>query len=44
LPAQELASALRDEPEAMRIATYQCQRRGCGTIYDLPVRAIQRGS
>lgn len=33
--AEETARALyRGDPEA-RIGTYQCQRRGCGTIYDL---------
>ena len=34
--------ALDGQPAAMRIGTYQCQRRGCGAIYDIGAAAFQR--
>ena len=34
--------ALRHEP-GERLGTYQCHRRRCSTIYDLPARAYQQG-
>jgi hypothetical protein len=30
-----MARLLADEAEGARLGTYQCQRRGCGAIYDL---------
>jgi hypothetical protein len=32
---EELAGMLRSGFVSARIGTYQCQRRGCGAIYDL---------
>lgn len=40
---ETLVRCLRTEPAAARVGTYQCQRRGCGTIYDLTASAYQRG-
>jgi hypothetical protein len=38
-PALRATAALRDavggRPMAERLATYQCQRRGCGAVYPL---------
>jgi len=31
-------------PAHVRVGTYQCQRRGCGAIYDINVGAYQRAS
>ncbi len=31
----EVARLLTDEAQGARLGTYQCQRRGCGAIYDL---------
>lgn len=31
----EVARILTDEAQGTRLGTYQCQRRGCGAIYDL---------
>lgn len=31
----EVAKLLADEAQGARLGTYQCQRRGCGAIYDL---------
>ncbi|HEV2734501.1 MAG TPA: hypothetical protein VGV85_06660 [Longimicrobiaceae bacterium] len=31
----EVARLLADEAQGTRLGTYQCQRRGCGAIYDL---------
>ena len=31
----EVAKLLADEAQGSRLGTYQCQRRGCGAIYDL---------
>lgn len=31
----EMAKLLTDEAQGARLGTYQCQRRGCGAIYDL---------
>jgi DNA-directed RNA polymerase subunit RPC12/RpoP len=33
----------RQQPES-RMATYQCQRRRCGAIFDIPARAFQQAS
>lgn len=30
-----VARLLADEAQGARLGTYQCQRRGCGAIYDL---------
>lgn len=30
-----VARLLTDEAQGARLGTYQCQRRGCGAIYDL---------
>ena len=34
-----MVHALRDRPADERVATYQCQRRGCGAVYDLTAGA-----
>ncbi len=36
---EELARAVRASGRSARIGTYQCQRRGCGHIYDLSAQA-----
>jgi hypothetical protein len=41
---QVLVHALDGQPSGARVGTYQCQRRGCGAIYDLSVAAYQRAS
>ncbi|MFL5385585.1 MAG: hypothetical protein ACJ8GN_23955 [Longimicrobiaceae bacterium] len=37
-----MVEALRDRPADERVATYQCQRRGCGAVYDLTAGAYLR--
>jgi hypothetical protein len=32
---------LREEDPGRRVASYQCQRRSCGTIYDIPAGAVR---
>ncbi|HEV7587801.1 MAG TPA: hypothetical protein VGO40_06690 [Longimicrobium sp.] len=39
-----LVHALRDRPAHERVATYQCQRRGCGAVYDLTADAYLRAA
>jgi hypothetical protein len=39
-----MVHALDGQPAGVRVGTYQCQRRGCGAIYDLNVAAYQRAS
>ncbi|MDB4948892.1 MAG: hypothetical protein JWM27_1541 [Gemmatimonadetes bacterium] len=39
-----LVAALGAEPGTRRLATYQCQRRGCGAVYDLAAEAFRRAS
>jgi hypothetical protein len=39
-----LVHALRDRPADERVATYQCQRRGCGAVYDLTAGAYLRAA
>jgi hypothetical protein len=39
-----MVRALRGHDAATRIGTYQCQRRGCGAIYDLCAGAYLRAS
>jgi hypothetical protein len=34
---------MRHQPDT-RMATYQCHRRRCGAIFDLPARAFQQAS
>jgi len=36
-----LATAVAQMSPAERVGTYQCQRRGCGAVYDLTARAFQ---
>lgn len=36
--------ALDSTPAATRVATYQCQRRGCGAVYDVVAEAFQKAS
>ena len=36
--------ALSATDPATRVATYQCQRRGCGALYDLNAEAFQKAS
>jgi hypothetical protein len=40
----EVVQALAAHPAEARLATYQCQRRRCGAIFDLPARAFQQAS
>ncbi|HEX6369519.1 MAG TPA: hypothetical protein VF006_11435 [Longimicrobium sp.] len=40
----EVVQALAAHPPETRLATYQCQRRRCGAIFDLSARAFQRAS
>jgi hypothetical protein len=42
--AAEVVQALAAHPPEARLATYQCQRRRCGAIFDLPARAFQQAS
>ncbi|MFL5541302.1 MAG: hypothetical protein ACJ8J0_20105 [Longimicrobiaceae bacterium] len=39
-----LVRVLDGQPAALRVGTYQCQRRGCGAIYDLSAAACLRAS
>lgn len=39
-----MVHALRDQPADERVATYQCQRRGCGAVYDLTASAYLRAA
>lgn len=39
-----LVQALRGRPAEERVATYQCQRRGCGAVYDLTADAYLRAA
>jgi hypothetical protein len=39
-----MVAALRDHPCDERVATYQCQRRGCGAVYDLTAAAYLRAA
>jgi hypothetical protein len=41
---QVMVHALDGQPAGARVATYQCQRRGCGAIYDISVAAYLRAS
>ncbi|HEX8208790.1 MAG TPA: hypothetical protein VF584_01290 [Longimicrobium sp.] len=36
--------ALEGTDPAIRVGTYQCQRRGCGALYDLSAEAFQKAS
>jgi hypothetical protein len=36
--------ALASTLPATRVATYQCQRRGCGAVYDVTAEAFQKAS
>ncbi|HEU0301936.1 MAG TPA: hypothetical protein VFR37_20950 [Longimicrobium sp.] len=40
----EVVQALAHHPPHARLATYQCQRRRCGAIFDLTARAFQQAS
>jgi hypothetical protein len=39
-----MVHALAGQAAHVRVGTYQCQRRGCGAIYDISVSAYQRAS
>jgi hypothetical protein len=39
---QAMVRALSGSEAAVRLGTYQCQRRGCGAIYDLEAGAYLR--
>lgn len=39
--AEALIQVLDESPPERRVGTYKCQRRGCGTIYDLTAGACQ---
>jgi hypothetical protein len=40
----EVVQALAAHDAGARLATYQCQRRRCGAIFDLVARAFQQAS
>jgi hypothetical protein len=40
----EVAQALAHHAPESRLATYQCQRRRCGAIFDLTARAFQQAA
>jgi hypothetical protein len=42
--APEVVQALAAHAPQARLATYQCQRRRCGAIFDLTARAFQDAS
>jgi hypothetical protein len=42
--APEVVQALAAHAPQARLATYQCQRRRCGAIFDLTARAFQEAS
>lgn len=42
--AAEVVQAVAAHPPAARLATYQCQRRRCGAIFDLTAHAFQQAS
>lgn len=42
--AAEVVHALAAHAPQARLATYQCQRRRCGAIFDLTARAFQEAS
>jgi len=39
-----MVRAVAGMPAGVRVATYQCQRRGCGAIYDIGAGAYLRAS
>jgi hypothetical protein len=39
-----MVHALNGHPADERVGTYQCQRRGCGAIYDLTASAYLKAS
>ncbi|HEU4556715.1 MAG TPA: hypothetical protein VFS20_02660 [Longimicrobium sp.] len=39
-----MVRALNGQAAGVRVGTYQCQRRGCGAIYDLNAGAYLRAS
>jgi hypothetical protein len=41
---EETVRAVVEAAEEDRLGTYQCHRRGCGTIYDLTAAAYQNAS
>ncbi len=40
----EVVQGVAAHPPDTRLATYQCQRRRCGAIFDLVARAFQQAS
>jgi len=41
---EDVVRAVAHYPPGERLGTYQCQRRQCGTIYDLTAAAFQNAS
>ena len=41
---EAMVHAVSGQPAEARLGTYQCQRRGCGAIYDLVAGAYLRAS
>ena len=39
-----MVHALSGRPDDERVGTYQCQRRGCGAVYDLTAGAYLRAA
>jgi hypothetical protein len=42
--AAEVVQAMSAHPPGARLATYQCQRRRCGAIFDLTAQAFQQAT
>lgn len=42
--SEEAAKRVADLDPGERVGTYQCRRRGCGAIYDIPAAAYQNAS
>jgi hypothetical protein len=42
--AADVVQAVAAHPPATRLATYQCQRRRCGAIFDLTAHAFQQAT
>jgi len=39
-----IVAALANTPSSATVATYQCQRRGCGAVYPITAGAYQRAA
>lgn len=41
---RDMVRAVTGQPDDARMGTYQCQRRGCGAVYDLLAGAYHRAT